>query len=226
MFLKIGTLLRDLASTVLALRAEENGLHEGQTKQRDTYDSLVRQQKELLEPAVRDSRAELRKLVELRSLLDRIRKLREELAEFQELQRLTERELTRKESARRDLTQIETREVEGFCQTVEQLLRDWQYPRIERVVFSERNQDLLISGKERGSHGKGLRAISYAGFTIGLMRHCMRNSLPHPGLVVLDSPLVTFRKPDVPKGEQGIQETANGSVGVEGRDLNAQPALF
>jgi hypothetical protein len=34
------------------------------------------------------------------------------------------------------------------------------------------------------------------------MRYCREVNLPHPGLVVLDSPLVTLREPDTEPGEE------------------------
>ena len=47
----------------------------------------------------------------------------------------------------------------------------------------------------RSAHGKGVRAILHAAFTIGLAQYCFNNNRPHPGFVVLDSPLVTYRPP-------------------------------
>jgi hypothetical protein len=37
----------------------------------------------------------------------------------------------------------------------------------------------------------------HAAFTIGLAQFCFERDLPHPGFVVLDSPLVTYRPPDL-----------------------------
>jgi hypothetical protein len=69
------------------------------------------------------------------------------------------------------------------------------------VTFSEEDADLIISGRRRATEGKGLRAISHAGFVIGLMMYCHQAGRPHPGLVVLDSPLVTYKRRDVGQGE-------------------------
>ena len=67
-----------------------------------------------------------------------------------------------------------------------------------------RRKDLIISGKERSSEGKGFRAIAYAAFMIGLLDYCAdsRTELPHPGIVVLDSPLVTYKRRDTTPGEE------------------------
>jgi hypothetical protein len=89
-------------------------------------------------------------------------------------------------------------EMDEFCREVERVLKAWHYPDSGRVVFSEEQQDLVIRGQPRGSHGKGVRALTCAAFITALMQHCVRNKRPHPGFVVLDSPLVVYREPDAP----------------------------
>jgi hypothetical protein len=41
-----------------------------------------------------------------------------------------------------------------------------------------------------------LRAITQAAFTVGLLEFCRENETPHPGFVVLDSPLLSYKAPD------------------------------
>jgi len=57
-------------------------------------------------------------------------------------------------------------------------------------------EDLVISGKSRSAFGKGLRAITHAAFTLGLLVFCRARQTPHAGFVVLDSPLLAYREPD------------------------------
>jgi hypothetical protein len=64
------------------------------------------------------------------------------------------------------------------------------------VHFDLKARDLFINGKNRTSYRKDLRAITQAAFTIGLLEFCRRNETPHPGFVVLDSPLLSYREPD------------------------------
>jgi len=44
--------------------------------------------------------------------------------------------------------------------------------------------------------------IAYSAFIIGLLRYCAEQELPHPSIVALDSPLVTYRRRDVQPGEE------------------------
>jgi hypothetical protein len=84
----------------------------------------------------------------------------------------------------------------ALSEVVERILRAWHFPGADRVYFDENALDFVIDGKPRGSRGKGLRAITHAAVSIGLMELCREKSLPHPGFVVLDSPLLAYWAPE------------------------------
>jgi hypothetical protein len=71
-----------------------------------------------------------------------------------------------------------------------------EYILLLRVHYSKEMSDFVIDGKPRGSRGKGLRAISHAAVTLGLLEYCQERSLPHPGFVVMGSPLLACFKPE------------------------------
>lgn len=91
-------------------------------------------------------------------------------------------------------------EAEGFSAEAELMLKRWQFPNLGRVTFSDLDEDLVISGRQRSSHGKGVRAIAHAAFNLALLSYCVKQSRPHPGLVLVDSPLVVYREPDANEG--------------------------
>lgn len=91
---------------------------------------------------------------------------------------------------------IPTPVADQFSQNVEAILLEWHFPDAGRVFFDPKARDLVIAGKARGARGKGLRAITHAAFTLGLLAFCRANKTPHPGFVVLDSPLLAYREPD------------------------------
>lgn len=105
-----------------------------------------------------------------------------------------------------------TAELESFSQVVEDLLKEWNYPDSGRVVFSETSRDIVIAGQPRNSHGKGVRALTCSAVILGLMRYCVARELPHPGFVVLDSPLVAYKEPDPgsPPDDESIKLRAAG----------------
>lgn len=104
---------------------------------------------------------------------------------------------------------LPTGTADRFATLVLGLLRDWHFPHTDRAHYDPKTRDLVIDGKPRISYGKGLRAITYAAFVVGLLEYCRRNETNHPGFVVLDSPLLSYREPD------GAEDDMRGS------DLNS-----
>jgi hypothetical protein len=90
---------------------------------------------------------------------------------------------------------------DDFAKAVEALLRDWSFPELDRVVFDTSAEDIVIAKKARKDNGKGYRALTYAAFMIALLQETNRKNLPHPGFIILDSPLVTYREPQEHMGE-------------------------
>ncbi len=83
-----------------------------------------------------------------------------------------------------------------LCKEIEAILKAWKYPNLGTVVFDTDAADLVIDEQERTNKGKGYRAITYAAFAIGLMRYCRKKNIPHPGIVILDTPVNPFKDPD------------------------------
>jgi hypothetical protein len=98
--------------------------------------------------------------------------------------------------------ELTTSTTSDFCIIVQKLLNEWGYGENTSVSFSEETCDLVIDGYDRNLAGKGYRALSYSAFSIGLMHTCLKNNLPHSGVVILDSPLCTLRSRHVNKSAQ------------------------
>ena len=64
------------------------------------------------------------------------------------------------------------------------------------VRYDALSQDVVAGDQLRSSHGKGVRAILHAAFTLSLAKYCTDREIPHPGFVVLDTPILTYRPPD------------------------------
>jgi predicted nucleic acid-binding Zn-ribbon protein len=82
-----------------------------------------------------------------------------------------------------------------FCKVLGEVLQKWGFPGDHHVSFNHEFYDVLIDGKLRTNNGKGVRAVTHAAFKIAILIYCRRNNLPHPGFIVLDSPLLTYRDP-------------------------------
>jgi predicted nucleic acid-binding Zn-ribbon protein len=90
---------------------------------------------------------------------------------------------------------ISTETAKEIADVVSMVLGEWGFPGQKQVVFDLATHDLIIDGKERRNNGKGVRAITHAAFKVALMLFCRERNLPHPGILVLDTPLLTYRDP-------------------------------
>ncbi len=89
---------------------------------------------------------------------------------------------------------LSTRTLAELCREIETVLKDWKWGAEPDVSFNEKEYDIIVDGQPRQSHGKGVRAILYSAFIIGLLKYCIKKGYPHPGLVVIDSPLTSYKK--------------------------------
>lgn len=92
-----------------------------------------------------------------------------------------------------------------FSQTVEQILNEWHFPGATDVYFDDKARDIVIGERPRGSRGAGLCAITYSAFTLALFEYCRARQMPHPGFVILDSPLIAYKEPSA--DDEGIAGT-------------------
>ncbi len=211
---KIRVRQSDLAETMTTLRAEavsfERRLPNLQSKLRDLsgkIDSVVA-------PNLRQLRASYK------DLADKGGEVREALAIHRGLSDLIERKakLEKEDEARFGSANtatdfgLSTATADKFASLIQSILQVWHFPNADRVHFDLSTRDLVIGGKNRTSFGKGLRAITQAAFTIGLMEYCRLNQTAHPGFVMLDSPLLSYREPEA---------GADAADDLRGTDLNA-----
>ena len=73
------------------------------------------------------------------------------------------------------------------------------------VVEFNKETDLVVAGQPRRNRGKGIRTVLHSAFTIGIMKHCERQNLPHTGLILLDSPLTSYKEKDYQEVTEDIQ---------------------
>lgn len=99
-----------------------------------------------------------------------------------------------------------------FSQSISDRLAEWGFPDPDKVRYDRTEQDVVAGDQLRSAHGKGVRAILHAAFTVALAQYCFDRDIPHPGFVILDSPLVTYRPPGDPT--EGEALSASEYTGV------------
>lgn len=91
-------------------------------------------------------------------------------------------------------TEFDSKAIDDFCEIIKKLLIAWNWKYTAgplTVTFDQATTDIVISGAPRSSFGKAVRALASSAFIIAIMDYCFARDLPHPGFVVLDSPLTT-----------------------------------
>lgn len=188
-------LLQDLQATRAATAAEADQLRSTREARKREFDVIAAELKALLEQQVNVA---TRKVDELRARESTCKTTLELLERVQELEALLTEANTPKKKERADgaVSAVSTAQAAPFSREVEALLRAWHFPDLERVSFSESDQDVVISGRARKSHGKGVRAITRAAFNLALLQLCMKEARPFPNFVLIDSPLLVYEEPD------------------------------
>lgn len=196
---KIRGLISDLHLTRAGNDKEIGRLHDLCEQAKEGIRAVAAQLMEQLKPRIEVSLLRLRESQATRDTYRRAVELNARVNEFQRLMAEIGGAVSEKgpelESAR-----VRSDEAEVFSMEVESLLRAWHFPGLDRVTFSEGDQDIVISGRTRASHGKGVRAIAHAAFNLALLKSCLKREMPHPGFVLIDSPLVVYREPDTNEG--------------------------
>lgn len=144
-------------------------------------------------PSFTEVAARLDNLVSQRLKLERASSERDQIRNLSELKRQIETALDTKEG-KEAWEQLPAKALRELCSEIETILREWNWKGPGRVDFDQKEYDIVVDGQSRQSHGKGVRAVLYAAFAIGLLHYCKNKSKPHPGMVVIDSPLTSYKK--------------------------------
>jgi hypothetical protein len=108
---------------------------------------------------------------------------------------------------KRSFDKVTTSMMQGLAEEMQGLLNSWGYPNVGSIAYSEDAKDFVISGEKRNLAGKGYRAITFASFVLAMNKIGTKNE-KKLGLCLIDSPLVTYKKPDVSEGEAISEDMA------------------
>jgi hypothetical protein len=161
-----------------------------------------------LVPALHATKVQLDTLFQRRLELESVKSDSEQVESLNALKASLEQGLAKPASAPKDWAQLDSIAVHEWCLEIEKVLKEWSWKGAGRVEFDEKRVDIKVDGKPRQSHGKGVRAVLHAAFILALMRFCHVKKLPHPGFVVLDSPLTTFKQGK----DSGAEEKIDPSI--------------
>ncbi|MDY1007381.1 MULTISPECIES: hypothetical protein [unclassified Sphingomonas] len=168
------------------------------------YQGAERRLASILQPAAANSTAQLRRLNARRLELESARNTSDQVETLRALKAKIEQSNTGKGKAKPQWESLPGTSLLAFCKEIESILKEWKWEGESRVEFDEKSFDIKVDGQTRQSHGAGFRAVLYSAFVLALASYCQKNNRPHPGFVVIDKPLTSYKR--------------QGAKGVEGPD--------
>ncbi|MCI0564804.1 MAG: hypothetical protein MN733_40575 [Nitrososphaera sp.] len=200
---KLRQLATELQRAVSDMQQENSALEDEIKRLERLLADTDEKLKKILEP--QSSRADhgLKELIRVKTEVSKAADLQAEIAEIHDRLKGIDAARKKKTPKTSNSPTVGTAGAARFCAVVQELLLAWKYPLSGNVAFDPdaKRFDIVIGDQDRGSMGKGYRAITHAAFVIGLMKYCRRENIPHPGFVLLDTPLNPFKGPD--EGPEG-----------------------
>ena len=92
-------------------------------------------------------------------------------------------------------------ELDALARELVAVLEAWSIPGASTASLTPDRGEPVLEGKLRSSRGKGYRSILLSAQMVAVAQYCIKAGLPHPGFVVLDSPLVTYKSPKASEAE-------------------------
>lgn len=188
---KTTELHRDLLSTIEDLEAQTADLNAESARHDDqltAIDSELRALEEQLAPLTTDTS----EVFAARSRLEQELAIHAQIEQLEEMKASLPNVLPVPPPARPD--SIPAADISDFEQAIHQTLQAWHVPGENRVIYDPSSAEIAVDGRPRGSRGQGMRSIIHAAFAVSLARRNKARGLIHPGFVMLDSPVVTFRQ--------------------------------
>lgn len=197
---KIRLLQTELHETVTSLSTERKGIVSETSTLRADLNSYQQEIDNALSPDFSSARDEQTKLIERRSKVEQALLLQKRI---KALQRRIDEPTAPKllepviiDEPPTEVAQYVSQSVlRDFSMTMANILQQWDFPGATDVHFNEKTKDVVIGGRPRGSRGAGLCAITYSAFVLALFEFCRSRTMPHPGFVILDSPLIAYKEP-------------------------------
>ena len=190
---KIHSLESDLASTIKQIDFEINDLIDLKRQNENEHKRIDTLINERLEPTIIMQKEQLRNLFDTKKDVEISISVIGQIDKMEELKVEAKQNLKPLLKEEKVPTGAKAAEIGELLEVIEAKLKSWKFPDLGRIGFSEEKQDITIGIKNRTDQGKGFRAITHSAFIIALMDFCIDRNMPHPGFVILDSPLVTFR---------------------------------
>jgi hypothetical protein len=185
---------RDLDDAIASLERRREARDAERSSADGTVQAAERRLANFVQPTIANGTAQLRRLNTRRLELETARNDNEQVETLRSLKAQIEQTTAGSNRGKKQWEELPGNSLTALCKEIEAVLKEWKWDGEGRVEFDEKAYDIKVDGQARQSHGKGVRAVLYSAFVIALVRYCQREGLPHPGFVVIDSPLTSYKK--------------------------------
>lgn len=200
--------LNDLISTIVETRGKEQAKESAINKinlEIEQIDQVIQRE---LQPVLFEFKHKIDNMLDLRDKFKMMQFNEEKLKELLRSQEELKEKIEAKQVKVEFNNSINQNSLNLFSQIVQGILTDWHLEEEIEVKFNEEKKDIVINGKEKEGFGKGYAAILNSAFIIGVLKYTIKLGLPHPRIVIIDSPLTTYKKKDTKtdESEQAVKE--------------------
>jgi hypothetical protein len=219
---KIKLKLSDLESTLTELYKDKADGEIRLAILKKQFQIIKTEIQEKLEPIKSSTKQEIDLLISELALIKEQDVLKEQLANYYSQKSILDKELAKKPKVGKQSEGVKYTVFKEFCEIIEAILTRWKYPNISTVNFDDSYKiyDIVINDKNRKAHGKGIRAITYTSFVLGLMDYCIQKDLPHSRNIIIDSPLTTYQGKESQANSEEISKDMEDAFFI---DLSAVP---
>lgn len=184
-----------LRETLAELRSEDEKLNGAlQTTENEllTLDSIVSGN---FSSKIQSIKSDLKGFLEVESMTNEISFIDKQVKGLFEDKSRLEKQLNTKD-IEEETTILSYTLLSDLAEAIEKRLQAWNYESLLKVNFNTDYKifDIVISGKNRKSYGKGKRSISYAACLLGLLDLCYERKLFFSNVLLMDSPLTTYEE--------------------------------
>ena len=95
--------------------------------------------------------------------------------------------------------------VSEFGKYIKQFLEKCKYPNLTSLIFDKATMDIVLNGKKKSANGKGFNAYLNSAIAIVLSRYMQKHACYAPGLIVLDSPILSLKEIEAQRPSQSMR---------------------
>ncbi len=194
----------DIDEAIIELEVKKTKFIEANENIIEEVDKLTNKMNLELRPLIDLKVDKLRDLLNKRDEINKIDFIESKLIEIKELRDKLFENKKSVNNVKVEVKKINDTTIRDLSSEVSRLLNEWKLFDNPNVSFDLKSYDLIINNKKKSSFGKGYRAIINSAFAIAIMRYNISRGLPHPKVIILDSPLITFKDKD--SGKENISD--------------------